>query len=384
MHRVVALNTKSWRFVTNKMPTLLETLIHSALAAVNGRFCVSEALKQSPINEPVYVLAVGKASTDMMQGLIEVAGHHLVSGVLIYKDGHLNDEQRALFQSYSIELIESSHPVLDERSLLAGNKALTWAKSIPENARVMTLISGGASALIEALNGLDLAQLQLLNQKWLSEGLDIAQINAQRRRYSKIKGGGLAKALKHARVEAWYISDVPNNDPRVIGSGLMDEPSVRYKILADANRAKQAVADQAREMGLSVTEHPQPLFEEIESVAEQIQHSWSQADVNIWSGEPTVTLPDNAGFGGRNQHLAMLMQAELKQGQVFASIGTDGTDGPTEFAGGWVSSEMSQQGRESALVSASSTEYLQARKALINTGPTGTNVMDIMIGINKG
>ena len=163
----------------------------------------------------------------MARGAHETLGDRILGGLVITKRGSS--------EPLPWPMLESGHPMPDEASLKAGEKLIEFAKSIPQDAQVLVLLSGGASALVEALPaGLGLTQLRELNRWLLGAGLDIHAMNAIRKRISLLKGGRLAQLLYPRKVLCLAISDVSGDDPRSIGSGpLVAEPEAdipRYRL----------------------------------------------------------------------------------------------------------------------------------------------------------
>jgi glycerate 2-kinase len=167
--------------------------------------------------------------------------------------------------------------------------------------------------------------------------------------------------------------------------------SVDPRILASLGDARRAAAQRARELGYAVWEHPDlrggDAYREGLELAQWLLEA--PPGVQVWGGETTVRLPDNPGRGGRNQHLALAAATRIAgfPGVYFLAAGTDGTDGPTEDAGALVDGGTLARGREqgldveSALTRADAGSFLEASGDLVNTGPTGTNVMDLMLGL---
>src|SRR4030066_401767 len=148
----------------------------------------------------------------MAQGVHAVLGSGIVDALIVTKQGHA--------EALPWPVLEAGHPLPDEQSLAAGQRLIEFVAAIPPDAMVLVLLSGGASALVEALpQGMDLAQLRAVNDWLLAAGLDIAAMNRIRKRLSRIKGGRLAKLLAPRPVLCLAISDVPGDDPRATGSG---------------------------------------------------------------------------------------------------------------------------------------------------------------------
>ncbi|MEK7758968.1 MAG: DUF4147 domain-containing protein [Pseudomonadota bacterium] len=395
-------------------------IFQSAIAAVHGRDRVRDYLQQHPVSAPVFLLSIGKAACPMAQGAHEVLGASIIEALGVTKHGHA--------ESLPWPVLEAGHPLPDEQSLVAGQRLIEFAAAIPPDATVLVLLSGGASALVEALpEGMDLTQLRALNDWLLASGLDIVAMNRIRKRLSRIKGGRLAKLLAPRPVLCLAISDVPGDDPRAIGSGpLVADASlqaahditgllpvvaealrysppapasddacfrnVQFEIIARLDDAKRAAAEAARQLGYRVTLHPEFIDGDALATGERLAQMLLAAPaavVQIWGGETTIKLPPQPGRGGRNQSLALAAALGLRERENiwFLSAGTDGTDGPTPDAGALVDGGTIKRGEadgisaRQALAAADAGNFLAASGDLIQTGPTGTNVMDLMLGL---
>jgi glycerate 2-kinase len=378
---------------------LLLRLLQAALAAVDGRRCVREALGAVPgsalaVEGPVWLAAVGKAAPAMALGAHDALGGRIAHTLIITRDGHTPPE---LEKARGVEVIAGSHPVPDQRSLAAGERLLQWVEALPRDARPLFLISGGASSLVEVLRpGLTLAELERFTARELAAGTAIAALNAKRIALSRIKGGRLTARLAGRPARALFVSDVPGDDPGLIGSGLLGpasegEDRVERSVIASVERAVAGAAAAARARGLSVHAAPRRFEEDALRLAARFAHELrlSASQVCVWGGESTVQLPPDPGIGGRNQHMA-LAAARLIAGQadlMLLAAGTDGTDGVTEDAGALVDAESC--GRvtlggldvDTCLARADSGTALAASGDLVHTGPTGTNVGDLVIGL---
>jgi hydroxypyruvate reductase len=330
----------------------------------------------------------------MALGAFEALGKSIGRVLVITKDGHVAPELRAL---PGIEIHESSHPVPDYRSLAAGESLLRWVAALPENVRPLFLISGGASSLVEVLErGVSLAQLGRLNAEGLASGIPIGELNARRARLSRIKGGRLAALLAGRPARALFISDVPGDDPAVIGSGLLGRASgaadrIERTIVASLDHAIDGVCTAGEQIGLDVRRPAKRFDDDAARLAVRFTHELHlhSAQMCVWGGESTVQLPENPGRGGRNQHLA-LAAARLLAGQpqmMLLAAGTDGTDGPTEDAGALVDGEtcarltLAEIDVDDSMRRADAGTALAASGDLVHTGPTGTNVGDLVIGL---
>ncbi|HUO19829.1 MAG TPA: DUF4147 domain-containing protein [Steroidobacteraceae bacterium] len=378
---------------------LLLTLLEAALEAVDGRRCVREALRAEPLPPgadaaPVWLAAVGKAAPAMALGAYDALGGRIARALVITRAGHT---PAGLEGRAGVELIASSHPVPDERSLAAGARLLEWVQALPPAAEPLFLISGGASSLVEVLRtGLTLADLEAFTTRELAAGTAIGTLNTRRIALSRIKGGRLTAQLAGRPARALYISDVPGDDPALIGSGLLGPASegpdrVTRRVVASVEQAVAAAAAAARALGLGVHTGARRFDEDAVRLAARCAHELrlSQSAVCVWGGESTVQLPPHPGRGGRNQHLA-LAAARLIAGQadlMLLAAGTDGTDGVTEDAGALVDAEscarvaLAGMDVDRCLATADSAAALAASGDLLHLGPTGTNVGDLVIGL---
>ncbi|HJW82592.1 MAG TPA: DUF4147 domain-containing protein [Acidiferrobacterales bacterium] len=395
-------------------------IYQSAIAAVHGRSRVRDYLRQHPASAPVFLLSIGKAACAMAQGAHEALGASIVEALIVTKRGHA--------EALPWPVLEAGHPLPDEQSLVAGQRLIDFAVAMPLDATVLVLLSGGASALVEALpGGVHLAQLRALNDWLLASGLDIVAMNRIRKRLSRIKGGRLAKLLAPRPVLCLAISDVPGDDPRAIGSGLLAADAslqaapdttglpdgvaealrhsppapaaddvcfhhVQFEIIARLDEAKHAAAEVARQLGYPVTLHPEFIDGDALAAGARLAQALLAApagEVQVWGGETTLKLPPQPGRGGRNQSLALAAALALHghENAWFLSAGTDGTDGPTPDAGALVDGGTIARGEaegiaaRQALATADAGNFLEASGDILQTGPTGTNVMDLMLGL---
>jgi glycerate 2-kinase len=404
--------------VTDGRAALLE-IFRAAVDAVGGRRAVARFLDGRALEGPVFVVAIGKAAADMALGASDVLGESIQATLVITKEGHL-DGLALLVPGY--ELIEAAHPIPDARSLEAGQRLVGFLEGAPADARFLFLISGGASSLVEHLtDDLDVEFLQRMNTWLLGSGLPIDAMNRVRKACSTIKGGGLIRHLQGRPALNLLISDVPGDDPAVIGSGLLvpdksvalpELPDWLAQVLAGPSSAAstdaagaqiethivasrvdaiRGAAGKAHDLGLEVSVAEGLLEGDALEAGRKCARDLLRgpSGVRIWSGETTVTLPADPGRGGRNQALALAAAGviEGEQGVWLLAAGTDGTDGPTEDAGALVDGATVMRGHhegldpEQALARADSGRFLAASGDLIHTGPTGTNVMDLVIGL---
>jgi glycerate 2-kinase len=372
---------------------LLLELFQAGLARVNGRQCVRTALADGA-SGPVWLAAVGKAATAMALGAHDALTGAIQRTLIITRD---REDLSGFPARAAPEVWLGAHPVPDERSLAAGARLLAWVDELPAHVLPLFLVSGGSSSLVEVLEpGKTLRDLEEFTRAALASGIAIGELNRRRAALSRIKGGRLAARLGERAARALFVSDVPEDDPRVIGSGLMgpapgSDDRVERQIVASVDHAVAAIARRAAELGLTV-QTPAPRFEgSAARLAARFAHELllSPAQLCVWGGESTVQLPPHPGHGGRNQHLA-LAAARLIAGHpdlMLLAAGTDGSDGITTDAGALVDADtcarlaIAELDVDRCLEQADSGRALAASGDLVHTGPTGTNVGDLVIGL---
>lgn len=340
------------------------------------------------LQQPWYLVAVGKAAGAMAAGALAVGSSQLVRGLVVGKrDG------RCWLDDARVRQLAAGHPLPDEDSLLAGAALVDFFRALPCDARVLFLLSGGASALVEVLPaGMSLQDWQQMTQGWLVQGWDIQRINAQRKQASGIKGGKLLQHLPaQARVLQLVISDVVGNDLASIGSGLLSgvQPDARVEshLLADNAALRASVLcglPAAWALATAEAFWTQSLSELVAEISRQAR----PGAVGLWGGEPTLCLPEQSGRGGRAQQLALSVLWTLREAAfpwVFLALGSDGTDGPTSDAGACVHwqlvSELERLALDvpAVLAACDAGSVLAQLGALVSCGETGTNVNDVML-----
>lgn len=403
----------------------LLAIFHASLEAVRGEVVVADWLRQHALSNSVYVISIGKAADSMYKGATAVLGSAITKALIITKHDHVSP-----VKDERVTCVESSHPVADESSLAAGKALLGFINELPVDAELLFLVSGGTSSLVEVLpEGMDASDLSRMNEWLLSSGMDINRMNRVRRAFSSIKGGRLASYLKNRKTYCLMISDVIGDDPSIVGSGLLvsgregpmgladinlpgwleahgglaEEPpavsdacfeNIHVEVIATIGHAMQAAAKAGDNAGYDVYLHKDLFCCDAESSGRRLAQQVLDGStvLHIWGGETVVVLPDNPGRGGRNQHLA-LSAAKVLAGQgdcYLLAAGTDGTDGPTEDTGALVDSASLERGAideldaQVCLNTADTGSFLEASGDLIQTGPTGTNVMDIVLGLKAG
>lgn len=365
----------------------LDTIWRAAIDAVAGYPAVANALAEDAPFAPDLVLAVGKAAVGMCQGALDNLPP--CDALVVTKYDHADDDIRARDR---VEVIEAAHPIPDQQSLYAGRAMLERIRGMPAASRVLLLVSGGASALAEALpEGMGLEDLQAITDEMIAGGKTIAQINARRKATSLIKDGKLIEHFSGSEIRVYAISDVEGDSLSVIGSGIGDchraSAQAISRVIASNRLARQKAAEAVSELGLTLRLNQESLYGDVFRLAGEIGACLRDAEpgVYIWGGEPTVVLPPDPGRGGRNQSLALALSEHLqgRENITLLVAGTDGTDGPTIAAGGIVDARTwsDPAAARLALDKADAGTYLEQHQSLFVTGPTNTNVMDLAIAI---
>lgn len=379
----------------------------------------------------VIVAGAGKAAAALASGLEEVLGDRIADGIVIVKHAHRVPLDR-------IEILEASHPIPDATSVDATRHLLQMLDTTTAEDCVFFLLTGGASALLcLPAGGITLDDKSSATSLLLNSGADIRELNLVRRHLSAVKGGKL-RARSQARFCTLAISDVVGDDPAIIGSGptVRDESSARdaldvirrhglegrmpprvmahlqaggqealagddasedvYRIVASNRNSIEACAQRAKELGFDVEVLTDCMTGETHAAArdfasvliERSAHERRRPLVVIAGGETTLAVSGD-GKGGRNQefalHAALLL--DRTPNVTLLAAGTDGTDGPTDatgaFADGTTMARAKAIGRDVRVHLRRNDAYplLDALGDLFRTGPTGTNVMDLAIGI---
>ncbi|MBP7900755.1 MAG: DUF4147 domain-containing protein [Gammaproteobacteria bacterium] len=345
----------------------------------------SDDVQSTWFEQTWYAIVLGKAAESMLAGALSLGGHRLAAGLMVCKS-----PCAPVISDPRIQCISAAHPLPDISSLQAGKALVEFVEQLPAQARVLFLLSGGASSLVEVLpESWDLSRLQAQTHHWLASGWDIQHINQARKDLSSIKGGKLlAHFSDSSQILQLMIADVPNQDLASVGSGLLfgalDDDRVTTHCLADNLRLRQRIGTYLPEAQIQ----PKYVKEEVSQLAEQIVAQARVGRVMVWGGEPVVQLPADAPVGGRMQHLALLVAWKLREVNFpwqFIALASDGGDGTTAEAGACVNqasiSMAQQQGWcvETTLAQANAHALLADVGALIETGYTGTNVNDVML-----
>ena len=395
-----------------------DAIIRAAIAAVLPDEAVRRALKGRHFPGRVLLVAAGKAAWQMARAAVEALGP-VDAGVVVTKYGHVQG------QLPGVICYEAGHPVPDENSFRATQAALDLVAGAKDTDTVLFLLSGGGSALFEKplIPG---GELQDITQQLLACGADIVEMNTIRKRLSAVKGGRFALACAPARVYSIVLSDVLGDPLDMIASGpavpdrstcaqaqaiaetyglrlsgvaracLQQETpkaldNVETHITGSVRELCAAAAAACGQLGYQpvlLTDHLDCEAREAGRFLADIARTHAgrgQATAYLAGGETVVRLTGH-GLGGRNQELALAAAPGLAglPAAVF-SVGSDGTDGPTDAAGGYVDGDtaaaLAARGLDAGAVLADNDAYhaLQAVDGLIVTGPTGTNVNDVAV-----
>ena len=366
----------------------LKAIWDAAIAAVFGSRAVENAIAADTPYQPDLIIALGKAAVGMCRGAL-TGQTDPCEAIVVTKHQHVDDEFRSRER---VTVIESGHPIPDRYSLQAGTLLLDKVSSMDPASRLLMLVSGGASALAEALpNGMSLADLQSITDEMISTGKTIGEINNRRKDMSLIKDGKLLQQFPGAEIRVYAISDVEGDSISTIGSGIGDchraSAKAHSTIIASNQIARDKAAETAKSLGYEVRLNQESLYGDVFELAKTIGPELRDAapGVYIRGGEPTIMLPDNPGRGGRNQSLSLALSEYLSGSDNISLLvaGTDGTDGPTSAAGGLVDGKTfaDPEAAREALQKANAGAYLEQQASLFVTGPTNTNVMDLMIAI---
>lgn len=443
--------------ITTQMKRHAGMLLREAVRAVQPRCLIRNYMKMKGPRlhigadildtgafKHIYIIGTGKATAAMALETARILGTRLTGGVITVKYGHGIDIP-------NITTMEAGHPVVDENSLSGTERILACAGDAGQDDLVICLISGGGSALLEALpDNISLKDMQCAHRLLLASGAPISEVNTVRKHLSRVKGGRLAEAVSPASCITLILSDIIGDPVDAIASGPTTPDPTRFEDALNvihrhclAENLPRSIMDHI-ERGCRnlVPETPKagdPLFQKIQNhiignneaaleaarakaislgyntsvltscmegesrevsayvtdIVKRIQSENApviKPACLLMGGETTVTLT-GGGKGGRNQEMALaaLMAMQESRGSyLIACMGTDGTDGPTDAAGGMAFPEIAARSEKLGLNPA---DYLQDNNAypflektggLIKTGPTGTNVMDIVVALVPG
>ena len=399
-----------------------DAIVNASIQAVLPDNAVRRALENKEFPGKVILVAAGKAAWQMSKAAYDVLGSRIDSGVVVTKYDHV------MGAIGNLTLCEAGHPVPDENSFAGTQKALQAVENLTEQDTVLFLLSGGGSALFEdpLVSG---AELQDITRQLLASGADIVEMNTIRKRLSGVKGGRFAEACAPAQVFTIVLSDILGDPLDMIASGpacpdsstcadalqvvqkynlqlsdaakaLMQQetPKALSNVTTCINGSVKELCAAAAKAAESLGYEPVMLTDQLCCVAKEAgsvlgttlktQAAGGKRLAFIAGGETVVKLA-GTGKGGRNQELALAAAphiAGLANAAVF-SVGSDGTDGPTDAAGGYVDGDtvatlLGQNIRiHEVLENNDAYHALQRADGLIITGPTGTNVNDVAVAL---
>ncbi len=399
-----------------------EAIVRSAIAAVTPEVAVKKALAGRAFPGRVFLVSVGKAGWKMADAAVQVLVDRLTSGVVITKYGHVEHPLPGVI------CYEGGHPVPDENGIRGTEAALALTENLRAEDTVLFLLSGGGSALFEKPL-ISLRELQDITGQLLGAGCDITEINTIRKRLSDVKGGRFAAHCAPAEVLTVVLSDVLGDPLDMIASGPTvpdrstcaeaEEIVTRYRLrlspevtaclqretpktlqgtesllIGSVRELCRAAAEACRELGyepIMLTDRLCCEAKEAGSFLGSIlaAHGASRRKTAFLTGGETVVHLSGTGLGGRNQELALAAAAGIAgmKNAAVISVGSDGTDGPTDAAGGYTDGDtlatLSEKGISWKAMMENHDAYhaLAAVGGLVMTGPTGTNVSDISIAM---
>ena len=402
-----------------------EKAVYTAINAVMPEGAVRRALLGKQFPGRVFLIAAGKAAPRMARAALSVLAVPVTDGLVISKYGHF-DEAISGLRCY-----EAGHPVPDENSVLAGEAALELTEGLREDDTVLFLLSGGGSALFEKPL-IPLIELQDITSQLLACGADIVEINTIRKRLSNLKGGKFAAHCAPARVEAVILSDILGDPLDSIASGPVSpdaatcadalsiaekyglhvspeaEACLRIETPKELGNVHAQVVGSVRELCRAAGEACRSMGYETVFLTDQLDceareaghflsavlrsHASDGKKLAFLAGGETVVHLTGHGLGGRNQELALAASEGLRglRNACVISVGSDGTDGPTDAAGGYADGDTFEELRNKgialheALQANDAYHALRAVDGLIVTGPTGTNVNDLYLGLIDG
>lgn len=397
-----------------------KTIIQKTITDVLPDRAVLEALKGMELSDRVYVVAIGKAAWVMAKAASEYFSCRLRKGIILTKYGHSRGELD------HFEIIEAGHPTPDDNSVAGARAAIKLMQEVSGDDTVLLLLSGGGSSLMELpMDGLTLEDIQEVTRQLLYCGAGITEINMLRKKLSAVKGGKFARYLRHTKAFSVILSDIIGSNADMIASGLtypddstaedvrrivdtyqlkLDEKvekvlyasqpcqdiRVENHVVGSVEELCRAVAVHAGELGYTphiLTSSMQCEAREAGRWIASLADSEYEKPFALIAGGETVVKVTGNGLGGRNQELALAAAEKLsnRDNILLFSLGSDGTDGPTDAAGGMVDGKTVERlGKkgisiEETLRNNDSYHALKAVDGLIMTGATGTNVNDVTV-----
>lgn len=410
-------------------------LIHNHVHLNKQDLTISGNVIRLTANKKIFIIGAGKASAVMAHTLHDILGETITAGIVVTKYGHG-------LPLKSIKQMEAAHPVPDEQSVHATEQIVKLVTPLTADDIVIFLLSGGASSLLADFPpGSNLEEVQALYDLLLKSGATIHEMNTVRKHTSQVKGGQLAKKTFPAELYSLILSDVTGDDMDVIGSGptvankstfadslavltkydladkipaplyehiikgcegkISDTPKQGDAIFANTHNliigsnliALQAAANKASALGYQPHIITHTLKGEARATGKMlaekaIAYNGSVPACLLYGGESTVNVKGK-GLGGRNMELALAAGIAITSAPniTILSAGTDGTDGPTDATGAIVNAGIMKTALSKQLDATSylnnndSYNFFSQTNGLIKTGPTQTNVMDIMLAL---
>lgn len=408
--------------MNQKLRADAEMIVRNAIGAVKPDRAVREALRDFRPQGRVILVAAGKAAWQMAAAASDCLGEIVERGVVITKYHHVQGEIPR------VTCYEGGHPMPDEGSFKGTAAALALTGNLSEKDTVLFLLSGGGSALFEKPL-LDPAELKEITGQLLACGANIREINTIRKRLSAVKGGKFAQWCEPAQVYSVILSDILGDPVDMIASGpTVADGSTCEQALAVVEKYGLKLSGQAQECLrketpkvlensiFRVTGSVKELCAQAAAVCEELgyeahyltdcmeceareagiflagilrSHTEEKKKIAYIAGGETVVHLKGKGLGGRNQEIVLAAAKGLAgiHRAAIISVGSDGTDGPTDAAGGYAdgdtAAELAQKGLTVDVVLADNDAYhaLDAVDGLIMTGPTGTNVNDVTVAL---
>jgi len=354
----------------------------------------------------VHVLGFGKASCVAAAELERILGNRIHSGIALSNSPKV---------CKNISVCETSHPLPSDANVQHSSALVAECETVTGDDLVLVLVSGGGSAML-CWPASECEQAGRLYHAANQRGLTIHELNTVRKHLSALKGGGLAKLLKPAKVVGLIFSDVPGDAPDMVASGptypdpttvsdaqaIIDEHSlgnfdlletpkdpelfrnVDNIVLVSNMQALEIMAQTAQRLGYATHIVAADMYDEPPKLVTRFREQARPHTVVLGGGESRLTITAPGGDGGRNQHVALTAAMTLDRGELFASVASDGMDNG-EFAGALVDDDTPARAVSAGTDAATSLAVFNERPLLeqtgdlIQTGPTGANVSDLML-----
>lgn len=399
-----------------------EAIMAGAIEAVRPDEAVRRALSTMELEGRIYLVAVGKAVWQMAKAALAHLTKPIERGMVITKYGHVQTELPG------VQCFEAGHPVSDENGYRATEAVLDMTANLTKEDTVLLLLSGGGSALFEKPL-IPAEELQSITQQLLACGADIVEMNTVRKRLSAVKGGKFALHCAPAKVMGIVLSDILGDPLDMIASGPAtadsstcgqamevirkyniqisreaeaclgqetpkEVPNAHMQVIGSVGELCAAAEKICRSLGYEPVYLTDRLCCEAREAGRFLanilqSHRGEGKSIAFLAGGETVVQLRGNGLGGRNQELALAAAKELAgmDGAAVFSFGSDGTDGPTDAAGGYADGDtadtMKSKGVDLERMLQNNDAYhaLDAVGGLLFTGPTGTNVNDLAVGL---